>query len=445
MNGVETRFAQSTRGEYVAYQVVGDGPIDVLVVRPAMFPVDLMWDEPRLVHFLNRLSSFCRHIWFDARGTGASDPIPLSEGRLVENTTEDMLTVIDAVGCERVALLGLNVPTGLLFSASHPERTTANVLVNTTARVRRDDDYPEGLSEEELALSLERASHAETFSGMGGFASSLDDDARFQRWLQRAERLSSTPTSRLWTFRAAFDTDLRGVLGSIRVPTLVISREDGRLVNQGRYMAEHIDGARYVKVPGADSLAFVGDASPILDAIEEFLTGELAPPQADRVLATVLFTDLVDSTRLAARLGDRHWRELVETHDVVIETELDRYRGRGVKSTGDGVLALFDGPARAIRAAIAIRDALRALGLEVRAGVHTGEIELVGDDVAGISVHTAQRVASLAGSGEVWVSRTVADLLAGSGITFHDRGEHELKGVPGTWRLFAVPNDKPAP
>ena len=437
---VETRFALSQGGEHVAYQVVGNGPIDVLVVRTSLFPVDLMWDEPRLVHFLNRLSSFCRHIWFDARGTGASDSIPLSEGRLLENTVEDMLTVIDAVGCERVALLGLGVPVGLLFSAAHPQRTTANILVNTTVRVRRDDDYPQGLPEQELALSVERAGHAVTFGAMGGFAPSLADDARFQRWLQRAERLCSTPNARQWLIRDAFASDLRGVLGSIRVPTLVISREDSILVNQGRYMAEHIEGARYVEVPGADSLAFVGDAGPILDAIEEFLTGELAPPQADRVLATVLFTDLVDSTPQAARLGDRRWRELVETHDAVIEIELDRYRGRGVKSTGDGVLALFDGPARAIRAAIAIRDALHALGLEVRAGVHTGEIELLGDDVAGISVHTAQRVASLAQAGEVLVSRTVADLLAGSDFTFHDRGEHELKGVPGTWRLFAVPD-----
>jgi class 3 adenylate cyclase len=239
--------------------------------------------------------------------------------------------------------------------------------------------------------------------------------------------------------RNAFDIDLRDVLSSVRVPTLVISREGSRLASQGQYLAEHIEGARFIEVPGADSLAFVGDTGPVLDAIEEFVTGELAQPSVDRVLATVLFTDIVDSTPQAVRMGDRRWRELLVTHDAVVNEELGRFRGRWVKSTGDGVLALFDGPARAIRCAIAIRDAVEALGLEIRAGVHTGEIELLGDDVAGITVHTAQRVASLAGAGDVLVSRTVADLLAGSGIDFHDTGEHELKGVPGTWRLFIVP------
>ena len=405
-----------------------------------MFPIDLMWDEPRLAHFLNRMSSFSRHIWFDQRGTGASDSLDHAESRLTESVFEDMVTVFDEVGCERVTVLGLNVPTGLFFAANHPERTKALILVNTTARVRRDDDYPQGLPDDELALAIERTSQGITFGGTGGFASSLDDDARFQRWLQRAERLCSTPNDRLWRVRNAFDIDLREVLSAVRVPTLVISREGSRLASQGRYLAEHIEGARFVEVPGADSLAFVGDTGTILDAIEEFVTGELAPPSVDRVLATVLFTDIVDSTPQAARMGDRRWRELLVTHDAVIDEELGRFRGRAVKSTGDGVLALFDGPARAIRCAIAIRDALQALGLEVRAGVHTGEIELLGDDVAGITVHTAQRVASLAGAGDVLVSRTVADLLAGSGIDFHDTGEHELKGVPGTWRLFSVPD-----
>ena len=264
------------------------------------------------------------------------------------------------------------------------------------------------------------------------------DDVRFRRWFERAERLTTAPGERLWRGRNTFDIDLRDVLGAIRVPTLIVNRRDRRGVEQTRYIAEHVEGAKYVEVPGADLLPFLGDSGPVLDAIEEFLSGHLAPPEADRVLATVLFTDLVNSTPQAAELGDRRWRELLITHDALVTEELDRFRGRVVKFTGDGVLATFDGPGRAIRCACAIRDGVESLGLEMRAGLHAGEIELRGDDVSGIAVHTAQRVSSLAGAGEVLVSRTVADLLAGSEIDFHEHGEHQLKGVPGTWKLFRV-------
>jgi class 3 adenylate cyclase len=436
----ETRYAKTAAGGYVAYQVVGDGSIDVVVTNPTVFPVDLMWDEPRLTYFLNRLSSFSRHIWFDPRGTGASDGIPHEEGRLTESMLDDVSAVLDEIGCEHAALLGLGVPSPLLFAATHPERTTAVVLVNTTARLRRADDYPQGVSEEQIDRLL--ASHDHPFYGpeRTSLAPSLVDDLRFQRWLARAGRLTYPPEERLWRLRNIYDIDLRDALPAIRAPTLVVSRRDRGIAEQTRFLADQIEGAKYVELAGADVLAFAGDADGVLDAIEEFLTGQLAQPRSDRVLATVLFTDLVDSTPRVARMGDRRWRELIITHDALVKEELDRYRGRAVRFTGDGVLATFDGPGRAIRCAFAIRNALQALGLEVRAGLHTGEIELTGDDVAGIAVHTAQRVATHARPNEVLVSRTVADLLAGSDFKFDDKGEHSLKGVPGIWQLFSVPD-----
>jgi class 3 adenylate cyclase/pimeloyl-ACP methyl ester carboxylesterase len=438
VDAAETRFAKTRGGADVAYQVIGSGPIDVLVnsVNP-VFPIDLMWDEPRVLFFLNRLTSFCRHLWFDPRGTGASDWIPSAEGRLLESVVDDMVAVLDDVECGRVALLGLGpVQSSLLFAAAHPERVTALVLVNPSARYRRADDYAAGLSDEEIDLVLQRA--GEPGFVIENLAPSALGDTRFRGWLERSWRLTSPPDERLGRISSSFDADLRDVLGSIRLPTLVINRSDRRVADQTRFVAEHIAGAKYVELPGPDALPFVGDANAVLDAIEEFLTGHLAPSEAGRMLATVLFTDLVASTPKAAALGDRRWRELLATHDTLVHEELDRFRGRGIKLTGDGVLATFDGPARAIHCACAIRDALASLGLEIRAGLHTGEIELRGDDIAGIAVHIGQRVASHAAPGEILVSRTVADLIAGSDIELIDRGERELKGVTGTWRLSSV-------
>jgi class 3 adenylate cyclase len=352
-----------------------------------------------------------------------------------------MVAVLDAANSQQAAVLSMaGLPTGLLFAATHPERTTALVLVNVSARYRQAEDYPEGGPDAEVVS--EEAFDALTSQGVllriEGVAPSLADDARFRRWFERALRLTTPPDDRTWRLRSALDADFRDVLGSVRVPTLVINRRDWPGAARTRFMADHIEGARYVEVPGSDTLAFVGDAGAVLDAIEEFLTGELPRPPADRVLATVLFTDVVDSTPLAAQMGDRRWRELLATHDALVRAELDRFRGREIKLTGDGVLATFDGPARAVRCACAIRDAIHALGVEVRAGVHIGEIEMRGDDIAGIAVHVGQRVASRAAAGEVLVSRTVADLIAGSDIELLDQGEHELKGVSGTWRLFSV-------
>jgi class 3 adenylate cyclase len=430
----ETRYATVEGGGQVAYQAVGDGPVDVLVNR-SFFPVDMMWEEPRVARFLDRLSSFCRHVWFDPRGTGASDSIPQEEGRMTESFVDDMLAVVDDVGCERVAVLGLSAPVGVVFAATHPDRTTALVLADASARRRRADDYP-GSSDKETDEHIERFR-----KGIGGpalLAPSLAEDAAFQRWFDRAVRLASRPGDRVWRVESVLNADLRNVLGALRVPTLVITHRDRPGAGQSRYLAEHIDGAKSVEAPGADSLPFAADSVTLLDTVEEFLTGRLPPVQLDRVLATVLFTDIVNSTGQAASLGDRRWRELLSRHDALVGSEVERFRGRRVKSTGDGVLATFDGPGRAIRCACAIRDAIQALGLEIRAGLHSGEIELHEDDVSGIAVHIGQRVAAHARPNEVLVSRTVADLLAGSDFIFRDQGERELKGVPGTWHLFEV-------
>jgi class 3 adenylate cyclase len=422
----------------VAYQVVGDGPLDVLVVRPRVFPVDMMWDEPRVVRFLDRLSSFCRHVWFDPRGTGASDGISHDEGRLIESQVDDMVAVVDAVGCERVAILGLSLPTGAVFAATHPDRATALVLADTAARFRRGDDYPAGWPDTELDRRIEATRDGGPTVSVEVMVPSLSEDAVFRSWYKRASRLHSSPADRVWRIEHAVNVDLRDALSAVRVPTLVITHSDRTTAAMSRYVAEHIAGATSVEVPGGDCLPFGADSVALLDRVEEFLTGRLPEVQLDRVLATVLFTDIVDSTGHAARLGDRGWRELLGRHDALVDREVQRFRGRVVKSTGDGVLATFDGPARAIRCACVIRDEVHPLGLEIRAGLHSGEIELQDHDVAGIAVHIGQRVSAHARPNEVLVSRTVADLLAGSDLVFHDQGEHELKGVPGTWHLFEV-------
>jgi class 3 adenylate cyclase len=422
-------------GGRVAYQAVGDGPVDVLVNRPPLFPVDMMWEEPRVVRFLDRLSSFCRHIWFDPRGTGGSDWIEHTEGRLIESFMDDMVAVADDLGSERVAILGLNVPS-VLFAATHPDRATALVLADASARFRHADGYPAGYADREVDERIEAVRNGGPMASLEAIAPGLTNDAAFRRWFDRAGRLSVCPGDRAWRSESAMDADLRDVVAALRVPTLVITHRDRPGARQSLYLAEHIDGAKSVEVPGRDCLPFAADSVAVLDAVEEFLTGRLAPVDRDRVLATVLFTDIVDSTGQAASLGDRNWRELLTRHDSLVAHEVERFRGRVVKSTGDGALATFDGPARGIRCACAIRDGVHALSLEIRAGLHTGEIERHEDDVSGIAVHIGQRVAAHALPNEVLVSRTVADLLAGSDLVFRDKGEHDLKGVPGTWRLF---------
>jgi class 3 adenylate cyclase len=376
-------------------------------------------------------------MWFDPRGTGASDRLRHEDSRLNESIVDDMVAVLDAVGCERVALVGLGPPLGSLFAATYPDRTAALVLADSTARIRRADDYPEGAPDTQVEQYQDELRTAQILTGER-LAPSLVHDAEFRRWFERAQRLTCPPGERMWRLLGAWETDLREVLGTVRVPTLIITHQDRGPAAQSRYLADHIQGAKAVEVPGADSMLFAPDSVALLDKVEEFLTGRLPQVQLDRVLATVLFTDIVNSTGHAASMGDRRWRELLASHDSLVRRQVERFRGKAVKSTGDGFLATFDGPARAIHCACAIRDDVHRIGLEIRAGLHCGEIELHHDDVAGISVHIGERVASLAGPSQVLVSRTVVDLLAGSDISFWDHGDHELKGVPGTWRVFEV-------
>ena len=432
----ETRIAETDVGR-IAYQIVGDGGVDLLVAHASVFPIDLMWDEPTLRQFLGRLSTFSRAIWFDPRGRGASDPVPHVEDRLAESVADDMLALVDHLGCEQVAVLGLGNAAAILFAAAHPERTKALVLVDASARRRPADDYPQGVPPDpERRYRFRRDWGTGTLLEL--FAPSAAGDARLRRWMARCERLLCSADEMSWRALASFEADLRTVLPLVKVPTLVLYREGAGIAGEARYLADHITGAKVVELPGEDRLFFVGDTGPMLDGIEEFLTGQLPAHRSDRVLATVLFTDIARSTEHAARVGDRRWKELLATHDVLLGAEVERFRGRTVKSTGDGMLATFDGPGRAIHCALAIRDSVRALGVDVRAGLHTGEIELRSDDVAGVAVHIGARVSALASAGEVLVSSTVKDLVAGSDIEFEDRGEHELKGVPGSWRLYVV-------
>lgn len=436
----ETRYARSGEA-HIAYQTVGSGPVDLILLPGAFSHVEHQWEEPSFARFLRRLASFSRLIVFDVRGTGLSDRA--AELPTLEEQIDDVLAVLDAVDSERAALFGLSQGGGLaaLFAAAHPDRTSALVLFGAYARSTWADDYPWGRTPENYETLMRTADEG---WGSGAFlplvAPTMADDASFKLWWARLERLSGSPGAILAFLRMQREADVRHVLPAIRVPTLILQRNDDAYRNpgSGRYFAETIPGAKYVELSGRDNLPYVGDQDAVLDEVEEFLTGARRAAEPDRVLATVLFTDIVGSTQRAAELGDRAWRDLLERHDALVRRELDRGRGREVDTAGDGFLATFDGPARAIRCAQAIAERVRDLGLEVRSGLHTGEIELAGDHVRGIAVHIGARAAALAGPGEVLVTSTVKDLVAGSGIEFEERGEHELKGVPGAWRIFLV-------
>jgi len=438
----ETRYARS--GDLsIAYQVVGEGPFDLVYVPGWVSNIDLMWDEPGYAAFLERLASFSRLIIFDKRGTGLSDPVPLDQLPTLEQRMDDVRAVMDAAGSARAALLGHSEGGNMcvLFSATYPERTSALVLVGCYAKRIRSDDYPWAPAAEDREREIE-----ETEARWGSpdmlraLAPSKANDEAFERWVGRYLRQSASPKAAAALLRMNTQIDVREILPTIQVPTILIYRSDDVDVDvdEGRYMAERIPGARFVELPGGDHTMWTGDAAAILDEIEEFLTGVKRGPEPDRVLATVLFTDVVGSTELATRLGDRAWRDLLARHHAAVRRELDRWRGREVDTAGDGFLATFDGPARAIRCAVAAVESVRGIGMEIRAGVHTGEVELVAGGVRGITVHIGARVAALAGPGEVLVSQTVKDLSAGSGLTFEDAGEHELKGVPNHWRIYRV-------
>jgi pimeloyl-ACP methyl ester carboxylesterase len=424
----------------IAYSVFGDGP-DLVVAPGFISHLDVAWEEPSLVHWYSRLASFRRVIAFDKRGTGLSDPA--SHAPTLEESVDDLRAVMDAAGTERPDVFGVSEggTMAMLLAAAHPDRVNTLVLYGTFARLVEAPDYPWGVSREaiETLIELSGSGWGEGI-GLGGWAPSRRDDAELRQWWARLQRLAASPGMVRNIFALYPEVDIREVLPAIQAPTLVLHRRNDRMVDVdlGRYLADHIPGAKLVELDGDDHLFFTGDANALLDEVEEFLTGSRPAPPVQRVLATVLFTDVAGSTERAVELGDDRWRELLRTHDGQVRRQLERFQGREVNTMGDGFLATFDGPARAIRCATAIRDAVRAIGLEVRAGLHTGEVEMSDNDIAGIAVHLAARVAAAADVGEVLVSRTVVDLVAGSGLTFVDRGEHTLKGVPGEWQLFAV-------
>jgi class 3 adenylate cyclase len=439
----ETRYARA--GDvHIAYQVVGDGPIDVVYVPPTLQQVEHLWTEPRVAAFFERLARFSRLILFDRRGTGLSDPIVGTT--TLEDQMEDLTAVMDAAGSHEAALFAQaeGAAMAMLYAATHPDRTRALVLYAGMARVTSAPGYEwPGSSEERAARIDEQLAHWGEGARVAQLAPGHAGDLALQRWFGKLERLSASPGQLRPLFALAGETDVRDVLPSIRAPTLLLHRRDDRIIDvrHSRYLAEHVAGARYVELPGEDNLIVVGDSERIVAEVEQFLTGTHTPPEPDRVLATVLFTDIVGSTEALARLGDRRWRDLLTRHDELSRAQVARFRGRPVKSLGDGWLATFDGPARAIRCALALQAAVRELGIELRAGLHTGECEAIGDDLGGLAVHIGARVGALAEPQEVLVSGTVKDLVVGSGIDFADRGEHALKGVPGTWRLWAVEPD----
>jgi class 3 adenylate cyclase len=440
----QTRYAKS--GDVsIAYQVVGDGEMDVVWVPGWVSHLELAWDGSLYARFLQRLASFSRLILFDKRGTGLSDRVSTERLPTLEERMDDLRAVMDAVGSERAVLFGASEggPMSALFAAAYPERTRALIMYGSFARWCADPpEYPWGMDREFAMAGIEAvtAYWGDNAHLLFFWAPTLADDASFRSWWDRSLLISASPSAGAALLRMNAEIDVRDVLPAIHVPTLIIHRSGDRFidVDHGQYLARHIEGAKYVELPGDDHLWYVGDQGEILDEIEEFLTGVRPVPEVDRILATVLFTDIVDSTKKAAELGDRRWRRLLEDHHNVTRKELERFRGREVKMLGDGILATFDGPGRSVRCAHALRDALRSLGIEIRAGIHTGECEVMDGDVGGVAVHIGARILGMASPGEVLVSSTVKDLVSGSGIAFEDRGAHQLKGVPGEWRLFSV-------
>jgi class 3 adenylate cyclase len=435
MNGApKTSYARS-EGARIAYQVVGEGPADLVLMGGPASHLEVQWDEPATARCLERIASFARLVRFDRRGTGLSDPTerPLT----LEQQMDDLRAVMDAVGLERTALFGLT-DAGLcsLFAATYPDRVTALVLYGVAPAGA--DAIPPELAEQFLEIIEERWGEGAL---LPVYAPSRVGDRQFEEWWARYERSVASPGMARKLLELSLEQDLHSVLPAIRVPTLVLHCTNDSLVavERGRALADAIPGARFLELPGGDNYVWAGEgADLVIEELEEFLTGRRRPREPDRVLATVVFTDIVGSTERAAAIGDRAWHDLLDRHNALVRRELDRFRGREVKNTGDGFLATFDGPARAVRCAEAIVQGAGELGLRVRAGLHAGECELLNGDVGGIAVHIGSRVGALASADEVLVSGTVKDLVVGSGLTFADRGAHELKGVPGEWRLHSL-------
>ena len=437
-----TRYARSGDAS-IAYQVVGEGEVDLVCVLSWVSNVEHLWQLPALRRYLERLGAFARVILFDRRGSGLSD----SDGQYtVEQDVADVLAVLDAAGSDRAAVMtfGLGGPVGVLLAVEHPERVQALVMYASVARSSWASDYHWAMTREQRAALAERniAGRGEArSSAIARHAPSMADDPSLAEWFARLERLAASPGQARARWRVAADLDVREVLPRVGVPTLIMHRP-GELVwdvRHSRYLADHIPGARYVELDGIDSLPFVGDSDAIIDEIENFLTGRHSSREVMRALLTLMFTDIVASTARASELGDRRWRDLLAQHDEALRREISFFGGREVKTLGDGFLAVFDGPpSRALRCARAVTGVARELGVEIRVGLHTGECELIDDDVGGIAVHVASRVSALAGPGEVLVSAIVAGTVVGGPFTFNERGSHELKGVPGRWALFAL-------
>jgi class 3 adenylate cyclase len=430
---------------HIAYQVVGEGPLDLVFLPLGATHVELAWEIPLFARVFWRLASFGRLIRFDMRGSGLSDPFNLAELPSLEQQAGEMLAVLDAAGSQRPALVANQFGglLGLFFAATYPNRVSSLVLDGCAARMAWAPDYPFGAAKEFLELGLTRYRE----EGQRGSRVSLEftapnvlRDSDFLIQYERYSRSAHSLAARQALAELFLFADVRPALSAIQAATLVLYRNGDRFIGKphATYLAEHIAGAKLVELSGDDNMIFAGDSGPALDQIEEFLTGVAHAPVQDRVLATVLFTDIVGSTERAAELGDRAWREVLDAHDRVVRRQLERFGGREVKTLGDGFVATFDGPGRAVQCACVIRDAVKALDIEVRVGLHTGEVEVRGDDLAGIAVHLAQRISALADPGEVLVSRTVTDLVVGSGLRFQDRGEHPLKGIPGNWTLYSV-------
>ncbi len=435
---MEIRYADSD-GASIAWTTVGHGPRDLVLIPGFVSHLEVLWENELGAAFLERLRSFARVIVYDKRDQGLSD----RTGRppTLEQSMDDLHAVLDAAGSRRATVAGISEggPMALLFAATYPDRTARLVIVGSYARITKAPGFDAGTSDDQLArfFAIMRDEWASA-RVLNPFAPSASAEDR--EWGRRLLRSGSSPAGAQSLMQLYLEIDVRHVLPTIQAPTLVVHRADDQIspVAQGRYIAEHIPGARYVELPGDNHMPLMGEQDDLLDEIEEHVTGTRPQREPDRVLATVLFTDICSSTERAAAMGDARWRTVLTEHDRLVRREVEGRRGRLIKSTGDGALATFDGPARAIEGAAAIRDALADLGLDVRAGLHTGECELMGEDVGGIAVHIGARVAATAGPGEIRVSRTVADLVAGSGLRFEDRGEHTLKGVPGAWRLLAV-------
>ncbi len=431
-------------GQRIAYQVIGDGPVD-LVVAPSWFSAfDMEWEEPRIRLFLERLSSFARVIRFDRRGSGASDPVDLGSLPPWESYAEDIACVMREVGSEKAVLYsdGDTGPLALLFAATHPELVTGLILFSTTARFLEGEDYPMGFPREFVdGIADEIASDWGTGEQLALYVPSRADDVDFQRWMGRLMRSVTTPSAVRSFMDGVITADVRHVLPSINVPALVLHPVSTQVppIGQGRYLADHLSDSTLVELEGpGDAYPYFALADQILPEMRRFLTGNRGPAPTERTLATVLFTDIVESTKRATEVGDERWRTLLDLHDRTVERQLRAHSGNLVKNTGDGILATFEGPGRALQFAQVLRSELSRLGLPIRTGLHTGEIEVRGDDIGGLAVHIGARIMAAADADEVLVSRTVKDLVIGSNVQFEDRGTHTLKGIDDRWRLFAV-------